>query len=130
MSDSLDPMDCSTPDFPVLHYLLEFAQTDVYLESMTPSNHLILYFSLLLVPSIFPSIRVNTIYEESLQSEKAGLKLSIQKTKIMASVPITSWQIKGEKVEAMIDFIFLGFKITALTAAMNLKDTYSLEEKP
>ena len=40
------------------------------------------------------------------------MKLSIQKTKIMASVPITSWQIKGEKVEAMIDFIFLGSKIT------------------
>ena len=46
------------------------------------------------------------------QSEKAGLKL-IQKTKIMASGPITSWQIRGEKVEAVTDFIFLGSKITA-----------------
>ena len=47
------------------------------------------------------------------KSEKAGLKLSIQKTKVMASRPITSWQIHGEKVEAVTDFIFLGFKITA-----------------
>ena len=46
------------------------------------------------------------------ESEKAGLKLNIQKTKIMASSPITSWQIKGEKVEAVTDFIFLGSKIT------------------
>ena len=46
------------------------------------------------------------------ESEKAGLKLSIQKTKIMASDPITSWQIDGEKVESVIDFLFLGSKIT------------------
>ena len=46
------------------------------------------------------------------ESEKAGLKLNIKKTKIMASGPITSWQIEGEKVEAVIDFIFLGSKIT------------------
>ena len=47
------------------------------------------------------------------ESEKAGLKLSIQKTKIMASSPITSWQIDGETMETMTDFIFLGSKITA-----------------
>ena len=47
------------------------------------------------------------------QSEKAGLKLNIQKTKIKASTPITAWQIAGEKVETVIDFIFLGSKITA-----------------
>ena len=47
------------------------------------------------------------------ESEKAGLKLSIQKTEIMASGPITSWQIDGETMEAMTDFIFLGSKITA-----------------
>ena len=47
------------------------------------------------------------------ESEKAGLKLNIKKTKIMASGPITSWQIEGEKVEAVTDFLFLGFKITA-----------------
>ena len=51
-----------------------------------------------------------TVKEES---EKAGLKLNIQKTKIMASSPITSWQIQGEKVETMIDFIFLASKIPA-----------------
>ena len=47
------------------------------------------------------------------ESEKVGLKLNIQKTKIMASSPITSWQIDGETVETVADFIFLGFKITA-----------------
>jgi len=46
------------------------------------------------------------------ESEPTGLKLSIQKTKIMASIPITSWQIEGEKIETMKDFIFLGSKIT------------------
>ena len=46
------------------------------------------------------------------EREKSGLKLNIQKTKIMASAPITSWQIDGEKVETMTDFIFLGFKVT------------------
>ena len=46
------------------------------------------------------------------ESEKAGLKLNIQKTKIMASSPITSWQIDGENLETVIDFIFLGYKIT------------------
>ena len=46
------------------------------------------------------------------ESEKAGLKLNIKKTKIMASSPITSWQIDGKKVETVIDFIFLGSKIT------------------
>ena len=47
------------------------------------------------------------------ESEKVGLKLNIQKTKIMASCPITSWQIDGETVETVADFIFLGFKVTA-----------------
>ena len=60
------------------------------------------------------------------ESEKAGLKLNIQKTKIMASDPITSGQIDGETMETVTDFIFLGSKITAVT---KLKDTYSLEEK-
>ena len=63
------------------------------------------------------------------ESEKAGLKLSILKTKVMESGPTTSWQIEGEKVEALTDFIFLGSKITvdSLTAAMTLKDACSLE---
>ena len=60
------------------------------------------------------------------ESEKVGLKLNIQKTKIMASGPITSWEIDGESVETVSDFILLGSKITA---AMKLKDTYSLEGK-
>ena len=64
------------------------------------------------------------------ESEKAGLNLNIQKTKIMASGPITSWQIDGETVETVSDFTFLGFKITAeLIVAVKIKDAYSLEEK-
>ena len=76
------------------------------------------------------------------ESEKAGLKLNIQKSKIMASGPITSWQIDGETMETVTDFIFLGSKIKwqtlfswspkslqMVTAAMKLKDTCSLEEK-
>ena len=65
------------------------------------------------------------------ESEKVGLKLNIQKTKIMASGPITLWQIDGETMETGTDFIFLGSKITiqVMTASMKLKDTCSLEEK-
>ena len=64
------------------------------------------------------------------KSEKAGLKLNIQKTKIMASSPITSWQIDGETVETERDFIFLDSKSPQMvTAAMILKDTCSLEEQ-
>ena len=63
-------------------------------------------------------------------SEKAGLKLNIQKTKIMVSGPITSWQIDGETVETVSDFIFWAPKsLQMVTAAMKLKDAYSLEEK-
>ena len=65
-----------------------------------------------------------------MESEKVGLKLNIQKTKIMASDPITSWQIDGEIVERVSDFILGGSKsLQMVTAAMKLKDTYSLEEK-
>ena len=64
------------------------------------------------------------------ESEKVGLKLNIQKTKIMSSGPITSWEIVGETVETVSDFIFLGSKITADgDLAMKLKDAYSLEGK-
>ena len=73
------------------------------------------------------------------ESKKVGLKLNIQKTKIMASGPITSWGVDGEIVETMLDFIFWGSKITAdgdcsfhLQIKLNLqklKDAYSLEEK-
>ena len=63
-------------------------------------------------------------------SEKAGLKLNIQKTKIMASDPITSWHIDGETIETVTDFILGGTpkSLQMVTAAMKLKDTYSLEE--
>ena len=60
------------------------------------------------------------------ESEKVGLKLNIQKTRIMASNPITSWEIDGETVETVSDFIFLG---SMVTAAMKLKDACSLEGK-
>ena len=68
----------------------------------------------------------NLLIKVKEDSVKAGLNFNIQKTKIMASGPITSWQINGEKVEAVTDFIFLGSKITAV---MNLKDIFSLEGK-
>ena len=64
------------------------------------------------------------------KSEKVGLKLSIQKTKIMASGPITSWEIDGETVETVSDFILGGSKITADgDCSHKLKDAYSLEGK-
>ena len=64
------------------------------------------------------------------ESEKVGLKLNIQKTKIMASSPIASWEIDGQTVETVSDFIFWAPKSLQMeTAAMKLKDAYSLEEK-
>ena len=64
------------------------------------------------------------------ESEKVGLKLNTQKMKIMASGPITSWQIDGETMETVTDFIFLGSKsLQMVTAAMKLKDACSLKEK-
>ena len=70
------------------------------------------------------------LMKEKEESEKVSLKLNIQKTKIVASVPIASWQIDGETVETVSDFIFWGSKITADgDCTMKLKDTCSLEEK-
>ena len=64
------------------------------------------------------------------ESEKVGLELNIQKAKIMASSPITSWQIDGETMKTVKDFVFGAPKsLQIVTAAMKLKDTYSLEEK-
>ena len=64
------------------------------------------------------------------ESEKVGLKLNIQKTKIVASGPITSWEIDGETVETVSDFIFWAPKsLKMVTASMKLKDSYSLEGK-
>ena len=68
--------------------------------------------------------------DKSEESEKAGLRLNIQKTKIMASGSITSWQIDGETVEIVTDFIFWAPKsLQMVTAAVKLKDAYPLEEK-
>ena len=63
------------------------------------------------------------------ESEKVGLKLNIQKKKIMASGPITSWQIDGETVETVSDFFWTPKSLQMVTAAMKLKDAYSLEGK-
>ena len=64
------------------------------------------------------------------ESEKVGLKLNFQKTKIMASGPITSWEVDGETVETVADFIFWASKsLQMVIAAMKLKDAYCLEEK-
>ena len=72
----------------------------------------------------------NIQMKEKEESEKAGLKLNILKTKIMASGPMASWQIFGETMETVTDFIFLGSKsLWMVTAAMKLKDTCSLEEE-
>ena len=72
-------------------------------------------------------LKKNLLMKVKEESEKVGLKLNIQKTKVMASGPITSWEIDGETVS---DFIFWGSKsLQMVTAAMKLKDTYSLEEK-
>ena len=72
----------------------------------------------------------NLLMKVKEKTENAGLKLNIQKMNIMASGPITSWQIDGKTIETVIDFIFLGSKITAeVTTAMKLKDACSLEEK-
>ena len=73
----------------------------------------------------------NLLMKVKEESENVGLKLNIQKTKIMASSPITSWEIDGETVETVSDFIFLGSikSLQMVTAAMKLKDAYSLEEK-
>ena len=73
--------------------------------------------------------KLKTLLMKVKESEKAGLKLNIQKTKITASSPITSWQMDGETMETVTDFILGGSKITMVTAAIKLKDICSLEEK-
>ena len=72
----------------------------------------------------------NLLMKVKEENEKIGLKLNIQKTKIMASDSITSWEIDGKTVETVPDFIFWAPKLLQMvTAAMKLKDAYSLEEK-
>ena len=73
---------------------------------------------------------LKSLLKVKVESEKVGLKLNIQKMKVMLSGPITSWEIDGETVETVSDFIFCAPKsLQMVTAAMKLKDTYSLEEK-
>ena len=109
-------MDYSMPSFPVLHYILEFAQT---------YDHSLMAESEEELKSLLMEVKSNK------KSEKADLKLNIQKSKFMAPGPITSWQIDGETMETVTDFIFLGSKITADDdCSREIKDTSSLEEKP
>ena len=80
-------------------------------------------------PPLWQKAKKSLVMKVKEESEKVGLKLSIQKTKIMASGPITSWQIDGETVGTVADFIFWAPKsLQVVTAAMKLKDAYSLEE--
>ena len=80
-----------------------------------------------MIPPLRQKVKRNSLLMKvKEESEKVGLKLNLQKIKIMASGPITSWEIDGETVETVSDFILGGSKITT---AMKLKDTYSLEEK-
>ena len=82
-----------------------------------------------MTPPLWQKVKRN-LMKVKVESEKVGLKLNIQKTKIMASGPITSWEIDGETVETVSDFSFLGPKsLQMMTAAMQLKDAYSLEGK-
>ena len=71
----------------------------------------------------------NLLMKEKEESEKAGLKLSILKTKIMSSGPITSWQIDGKTMETLRDFSWAPQSLQMVTAAMKLKDVCSFEEK-
>ena len=86
-----------------------------------------------MTPPLWQKVKRNIkslLMKVKVESEKVGLKLNIQKTKIMASSPITSWEIDGETVETVSDFIILGSKITADgDYGLKLKATYSLEGK-
>ena len=81
-----------------------------------------------MTPPLWQKVK-NLLMKVKEESEEVGLKLNIQKTKIITSGPITSWQIDGKTVETVTDFIFLGSLINAVvTTAMKLEDTCSLEE--
>ena len=86
-----------------------------------------------MTPPLWQKVKRNSkslLMKVKVEREKVGLKLNIQKTKIMASSPITSWEIDEETVETVSDFIFGGSKsLQMVTAAMKLKDVYSLEGK-
>ena len=98
---------------------------------MPLKSHLQFKFNSLLIAESEEELK-SLLMKVKEESEKVGLKLNIQKTEIMASGPITSWQIDGETVETVADFILSGGapkSLQMVTAAMKLKDTYSLEEK-
>ena len=101
-------MNCSTSGLSVHHQLPEFTQTHVHRvsDAMQPSHPM-------LSPSPPAPNPESLLMKVKVESEKVGLKLNIQKTKIMASGPITSWEIDGKTVGTVSDFIFLGFRITA-----------------
>ena len=81
-----------------------------------------------MTPPLWQKVKRSLLMKVKEESEKVGLKLNIQKTKIMASGPITSWEIDGETVEAVSDFnLGAPRSLQMVTAAMKLKDTYSLE---
>ena len=83
-----------------------------------------------MIPPLWQKVKKSLLTKVKEESEKVGLKLNIQKTKIMATGPITSWQIDGEKMETVRDFILGGSKsLQMVTATLKLKDTCSLEEK-
>jgi len=103
---------------------LDEAQAGIKISGRNINNHTYADETILMAESEEELKRLLMKVKED--SEKAGLKLNFQKTKIMASGPITSWQTDGETMETVTDFIFLGSKVTA---AMKLKDACSLEEK-
>ena len=106
---------------------LEEAQTGIKIAGRNINNFRYAYDTTLMAESEELKSFLMKVKEES---EKVGLKLNIQKTKIMASGPITSWEIDGETVETVSDFIFWVPKsLQMVTAAMKLKDASSLEEK-
>ena len=78
---------------------------------------------------VLENVLVSFLRRVKEESEKDGLKLNIQKTKIMASGPVTSWQIDGEKWKRLISFSWAPKSLRIVTAATKLKDAYSLEEK-
>ena len=87
-------------------------------------------FILAILPIPAPPLPAKSLIKVKEESEKVRLKLNIQKSKIMASSPFTSWQIDRETMETVTDFIFLGSKsLQIVTAAMKLNDSCSLEEK-
>ena len=110
------------------HAVLDEAQAGIKIARRN-INHLRYTDDATLMPEIEEELK-SLLMRVKEESEKAGLKLNIQKTKIMVSGPITSWQTDEEKVETVADFIFLGFKITVDgDCSHEIKRTCSLEEK-